>query len=116
MRRCALLFAFVSLCLPIAVFSQTRTPESAINHFRNAEKKIDNGDLDGAIEEYSKAIRLSSHLDGFNSSSRRLGNSFTDTDDSTETITVIDPFTANAYNNRCLVRFKKHDLRGAIED
>src|ERR1044071_4180902 len=113
MRRCALLFAFVSLCLPITVFSQARTPDAAISHFKNASKKIDNGDLDGAIEEYTRAITLSSHLEGFNSS-KRLGNSFDDY--SAKEIKVIDPFTANAYNNRCLVRYKKSDFQGAVED
>ena len=49
MRRCAILFAVVSLWLPVTAFSQTRTPEAALNHFENAEKKIKKGDLDGAI-------------------------------------------------------------------
>jgi tetratricopeptide (TPR) repeat protein len=114
MRHCALLFAVVSLCLPLTVYSQTRTPEAALNHYNNANKKTGKGDLDGAIEEYTRAIRLSSHLDGSNTSNRRLGNSFDDY--SSEGITVIDPFTANAYNNRCLVRYKKKDLKGAVED
>src|SRR5215217_3023978 len=114
MRRCALLFAFVSLCLPIAAFGQTRTPEAAVNHFNNATRKINGGDLDGAIEELTRAIGLSSHLEGFNNSSRSLANSFNDY--SAEEIKVIDPFTANAYNNRGLVRYKKNDFLGAIED
>src|ERR1044072_6750643 len=114
MYRRALLFAVVSLCLPLTVFSQLRTPEAALTHFNNANKKTSNGDLDGDIEEYTRDIRLSSHLDGFNTSRRRLGNSFDDY--STEGIRVIDPFTANAYNNRCLVRYKQKDFRGAVED
>src|SRR5689334_10696025 len=114
MRRCALLFAFVSLCLPITAFAQTRTPEAAVNHFNNASKKIDGGDLDGAIEELTRAIRLSSHLGDSGTSHRDLGNSFNDS--SSEEIKVVDPFTANAYNNRGLVRYKKNDFAGAIED
>jgi hypothetical protein len=57
MRRCAILFAVVSLWLPVTAFSQTRTPEAALNHFQNAAKKLDKGDLDGAIEDYTRAIR-----------------------------------------------------------
>ncbi|HEX7771319.1 MAG TPA: tetratricopeptide repeat protein, partial [Pyrinomonadaceae bacterium] len=114
MRRYAIPFALVSLLLPITVFSQSRTPEAALNHFKNAMKKGGNGDFDGAIEDYTRAIRLSSHFDTSKSSDKRLGNSLTDY--SAETITVVDPFTANAYNNRGLVRFKKNDYTGAIED
>ena len=95
MRFRALLFAVVSLSLPVTVFSQTGTPEAAINHFKDAVKKIDGGDLDGAIEDYTRAITLSSHLGSRNSNSR-LKNSFSDY--STDSVTVIDPFTANAYN------------------
>src|ERR1051325_8750297 len=113
MRRCALLFAFVSLCLPITVFSQARTPDAAISHFKNASTKIDNGDLDGAIEEYTRAITLSSHLEGFNSS-KRLGNSFDDY--SAEAIKVLDPFTANAFNNRSLVRYTEPDFSVTSDD
>src|ERR1041384_6891778 len=114
MRRCAILFAIVSLLLPVTAFSQTRTPEAALNHFQNAEKKIKKGDLDGAIEDYTRTIRLTSHLDLSSSSNSTFGNSYTES--SANTITVVDPFTANAYNNRGLVKFKKGDNFGAIDD
>src|SRR5678815_1967496 len=114
MRRYAIPFVLVSLLLPITVFSQSRTPDAAVNHFKNALKKSGNGDLDGAIEDYTRAIRLSSHFNTSKNSDSRLGNSLTDY--SAETVTVIDPFTANAYNNRGLARFKKNDFTGAIED
>src|ERR1044072_258934 len=110
-RRYAILFALVSLLLPVTVFSQTRTPEAAVNLYKNALKKSGNGDFDGAIEDYTRAIRLSSHFDT-SKTSDRFGNSFTDSN----TITVVDPFTANAYSNRGLLRFKKGDYVGAIED
>ena len=59
MRRYVILFAFVSLLLPATAFAQTqRTPDAAINHYKNALKKSGNGDFDGAIEDYSKAIEL----------------------------------------------------------
>src|SRR5678815_2350470 len=114
MRRYAIPFVLVSLLLPITVFSQSRTPDAAVNHFKNALKKSGNGDLDGAIEDYTRAIRLSSHFNTSKNSDSRLGNSLTDY--SAENVTVIDPFTANAYNNRGLARFKKKDYAGAIED
>jgi tetratricopeptide (TPR) repeat protein len=114
MRRYAILFALVSLLLPATVLSQTRTPEAALNLFDNALKKSNKGDLDGAIEDYTRAIRLSSHFETRKESDSRLGNSFAGP--ATETITVVDPFTANAYTNRGVARFKKGDNSGAIED
>ena len=111
MRRHAILFTLVSLLLPATVFSQTRTPEAAVDHYKKALKKSGTGDFDGAIEDYTRAIRLSSHFDT-SKTSDRSGNSFTAPD----TITVIDPFTANAYSNRGLARFKKGDYVGAIDD
>ena len=47
MRRYAILFALVSLLLPATVFSQTRTPEAAVDHFKKALKKSGTGDFDG---------------------------------------------------------------------
>jgi len=114
MRRYAIPFALLSLLLPITVFSQSRTPEAALNHFKDALKKGGKGDFDGAIEEYTRAITLSSHFNTSKSPDSRLGNSLTDY--SAESVTVIDPFTANAYNNRGLARFRKNDFTGAIED
>ena len=111
MRRYAISFALVSLLLPVTVFSQTRTPDAAVNHFKNALKKSANGDFDSAIEDYTRAIRLSSHFDT-SKTSDRFGNSFTDSN----AVTVVDPFTANAYSNRGLARFRKGDIIGAIED
>src|SRR5215204_3471275 len=113
MRRFVIPFALLCLLLPITVFSQPRTPEAALNHFKNALKKSGNGDLEGAIEDYSRAIRLSSHFNTSKNSDNRLGNSL---DYSAEGVTVIDPFTANAYNNRGLARFKKNDFDGALDD
>ncbi|HEU4932448.1 MAG TPA: tetratricopeptide repeat protein, partial [Pyrinomonadaceae bacterium] len=77
MRRYAILFALVSLLLPTTVFSQTRTPEAAVDHYKKALKKSGNGDFDGAIEDYTRAIRLSSHFET-SKTPDRFGNSFTD--------------------------------------
>src|SRR6185295_11334765 len=105
-----ILFALVSL-LPVNAFSQTQTPEAALNLFKNAVKKSGSGDLDGAIEDYTRAITLSSSF----APRKKSGNSFAGTD-SSEAITIVDPFTANAYTNRGLARYQKGDYAGAIED
>src|SRR5215203_6898687 len=107
MRRYAILFAVVSLLLPVTAFAQRQTPEAALNLFKNALKKTGNGDLDGAIEDYTRAITLSSRFDTRgNSVSRSFAES---SDSSSDDIRIVDPFTANAYNNRGLARFKKGD-------
>jgi len=112
MRRYAMLFALVSLFLPATAFSQAPTPEAAVNHFKNALKKTGNGDLDGAIEDYTRAITLSSRFD----TRKRRGITFNEGEAPAEEITVVDPFTANAYTNRGLARFHKGDYVGAIAD
>src|SRR5688572_28808292 len=80
-------------------------------------KKAGNGDLDGAIEDYTRAITLSSRLDS-GKSSNRSGNAFTGGADasSDNEVVVVDPFIANAYSNRGLARYQKGDLEGAMAD
>src|ERR1051326_7998185 len=65
------------------------------------------------IEDFSRAIALSSRLSVRKES--RVASSFAGGDD-VDDIRVIDPFTANAYNNRGYARYQKGDLLAAIED
>src|SRR4026207_2576081 len=114
MRRFALFLSIFALALSIHVSAPAQTPEAAVNNFKNALKKAGNGDLDGAIEDYTRAIRLSSRLDTGKSNSNRSGNSFTNGLDVTgdSNIVVVDPFIADAYSNRGLARYQKGDLEG----
>ena len=117
MRRYAILFALVSLFIPVTAFAQSQAPEAAINLFKNAVRKSGNGDLDGAIEDYTRAINLSSSLDTRKRAGNARGNSFSENGDTaSEEITVVDPFTANAYSNRGLARYQKGDYEGAMAD
>src|SRR5215470_5581079 len=95
------LTSFACIC------ASAQTPDSAINHYRDGIKKVGKGDLDGALEDYSRAIVISSKLRGNNSKSG---------EDESEDLTVIDPFTANAYTNRGVVRYRKGDFEGAKRD
>ena len=70
MRRYVLFLAVVALTLSVHVSTPAQTPEAAVNNFKNAMKKAGNGDLDGAIEDYTRAITLSSRLDTGKSSSK----------------------------------------------
>src|SRR5690349_10417661 len=114
MRRYALYLGVVALILSSSISAQPQTPEAAVNHFKNALKKTGNGDLDGAIEEYTRAIVLSSRLDA-SARPKNQGNSFTG-DAAGDNVTIVDPFTANAYSNRGLARYRTGDLEGAIAD
>jgi tetratricopeptide (TPR) repeat protein len=121
MRRALFLFFVLALTFSCFNFVQAQTPDAAINHFRNAEKKTAKGDLDGAIEDYSRAIVLSSSLQTRQPAARISGHSFTSSDavdvaDESSDIRVINPFTANAYNNRGLIRYRKGDYPGAMAD
>jgi tetratricopeptide (TPR) repeat protein len=121
MRRSLFLFALLALIISSFSFIQAQTPDAAINLFKNAAKKTEKGDLDGAIEDYSRAIVLSSRLDTQKQPARVSGHSFATSDgaatvDDSSDITVINPFTANAYNNRGLLRYRKGDYTGALAD
>src|SRR6185369_6627681 len=123
MRHRVFSFALLALILCAFISTQAQTPEAAVNYFKDGLKKTDQGDLDGAIEAFSRAIALSSRLDkGKQSSARNPASSFTGSSVPTaaevlnDNVTVIDPFTADAYNNRGFARFRKGDFVGALED
>src|SRR6185436_20753747 len=94
--------AIVAVALLASGSTAAQTPNSAIDRYRDGARKVGKGDLDGAIEEYSRAIAISS----------RFGNSDTASAEANN-IKVIDPFTANAYTNRGVARYKKGDFKGA---
>src|ERR1044072_5374518 len=117
-------FSFASLTLILCVFisTQAQTPEAAVNAFNEGLKKTERGELAGAIEAFTRAIALSSRLDNRKQSARPPASSFNGSSVATpgevvaDHVTVIDPFTADAYNNRGFARFKKSDFVGAVED
>jgi tetratricopeptide (TPR) repeat protein len=121
MRRTVFLFFVLALIISSFNSIHAQTPDAAINLFKNALKKTEKGDLDGAMEDYSRAIVLSSQLRTREPQARIAGQSFASTDavnivDDSSDIRVIDPFTANAYNNRGLLRYRKGDYQGALAD
>src|SRR5205823_3139083 len=94
-----------------------QTPRAATDHFKNGNKKLESGDLTGAIEELSWAIEISSRLDvNRGTTHKALANGFADIAGDASDITVIDPFTAHAYTSRGLARYRLGDVDGAIMD
>src|SRR5690349_14890481 len=115
MRHRVFSFALLTLILGGFISIQAQTPNAALDRYKDGLKKSDRQDFDGAIEDFSRAIVLSSRLSVRKEAARSSVNSFAGVDDS-ENIHVIDPFTANAYNNRGYARYHKGDVMGAIED
>ena len=114
-----ILFFFVIFLLCGYLLVQAQTPASRIDHYEHGLKRLQKGDLDGAIEEFMKAISFSSHLDSSQLTRSKVApgaNGFAASDSEATEISVIDPFTANAYTNRGTARYKKGDIDGAIAD
>jgi tetratricopeptide (TPR) repeat protein len=131
------LFSFVTLLFVISSFVivQAQTPDAAINHFKTGLKKAQQGDLDAAIEEYSRAIVLSSQPHLRNQPARSSRNSFAGADtfyqrgyaylvlnewdasikDFNRAI-QLSPTLSWAYFGRGTVLMKKGSMQEAIDD
>ena len=100
----------VLLLLIVCLFAHAQTPLSAVNKYHDGSAKLNKGDFDGAIQDFTEAIELSSHLVSAKSPTSRFADS-----DSSQ-ISVVDPFTASAFNDRGVARYRKGDLEGALQD
>src|SRR6476619_2370278 len=80
------------------VSAQAQTPAGVLQFFTDDVKQTDRGDLNGAIEAFSRASAISSRLDNRNQSSRNQASSFNGStvfspgEVLTDNVTVIDPF------------------------
>jgi tetratricopeptide (TPR) repeat protein len=114
-----ILFSFVIFLLCGYLLVQAQTPSSANDHYEHGAKRFQRGDLDGAIEDFTKAISISSHVDSNQLTRSNIAsgaNGLAPSDGEAREITVIDPFTANAYTSLGAARYKKGDIDGAIRD
>jgi tetratricopeptide (TPR) repeat protein len=106
---------------PISRMARSRRPRrdyaAAFNNRGVARR--DKGDLDGALQDYTEAIRLKpDHANAFNNRGlgrRDKGDLDGALQDYTEAIRL-KPDYANAFNNRSLARRDKGDLDGALQD
>src|ERR1700716_1006575 len=114
-----ILFSLVSFLLCGCLLVQAQTRSSAIDHYEHGSKRFQKGDLDGAIEDFTKAISISSRLDSnqvTRSSVPPGANGLAASVGEAREIRVVDPLTANAYTSRGLARYRKGDVDGAIAD
>ena len=102
-----------------AVLVQGQTPDLALKYFEHGSKHYRQGDFDRAIEDFSKAIEISSRPAGSKLSSKIApvpANAFAAPGDEAGEIYVIDPFTAHALICRSLAFIQKRDFDHAVAD
>lgn len=117
MRYRRTVLALLILILFTSVAVQGQTPASATNYYQHGSNEFERGDLDGALEDYTRAIEISSRLfPAKRSQSRVLNSANAFGSAEADGITVIDPFTARAYTNRGIVLLRKGDVDRAISD
>jgi tetratricopeptide (TPR) repeat protein len=106
-----------TLLFVIQAAGQTQTPRTAVNRYQDGNRKLRQGDLDGAIEDLTRSIEISSRLEPPKNSRRPVpANGFTHSDSEASGITVVDLFTAEVYTSRCLARYLKGEFEVAIAD
>src|SRR6185436_1813639 len=109
-----LFFATLLSCFGAVTIAQT--PSRAIDLYKQGALKLDKGELDVAIDDFTRAIELSSRLVSNKRSTHSTNWKESAESSESASVTVVDPFTARAYNGRGLARFRKKDFEGAIED
>ena len=104
---------FVTAVILVLVTSiQAQTPRSVEDFQKRGEQRYTQGDYDGAISDFTRAVEMSSRL-GMQSELR--GNKWTAAEEA-EKIRVVDPRTATAYVSRGVARLAKGDADGAVLD
>src|SRR6266851_9100260 len=117
MRYRRMVLRILILILFTSVAGHGQTPASATNYYQHGINNFERGDLDGALEDYTRAIEISSRLFPAKRSPSRTPSSANAFDSAAaDRITFIDPFTARAYTNRGVVLLRKGDVDGAISD
>src|SRR5258708_7024835 len=74
-------------------------PTSAFRLYQQGTDKLQRGDLEAAIRDFTRVIEISSHLAPDRSPVNSISqvNGFDDSANNSRRITVVDPLTANAY-------------------
>jgi len=92
---------------------------TAVDWYNRGVEKLNSGDNQGAIEDYTQAIRLDpNYAHAYNNrglARYNLGDNQGAIEDYTQGINI-DPNDADAYNNRGVARYELGDNQGGIED
>src|SRR5258708_40357980 len=82
------------LILFTSVAGQGQTPASAANYYQHGIDNFERGDLDGALEDYNRAIEISSRpFRAKRSQKRTLSGANAFDSAAADRVTFIDPFT-----------------------
>jgi len=109
----------ILLVIAVGNLAMGQSTSTALGAYRQGTVKLQNGDLDGAIRDFTQSIEISSHL--MPDKSVPIGsapgiNGFRDLASDGRRVTVVDPLTASAYVSRGYARYMKHDIDGALAD
>ena len=113
MRYPTLLLLFASICV-VSHQTYAQTPGAAIRSYKSGDQKMQKGEWLAAVEDYTKAIEISSRpiSKKWQNTQRTSSNQF----DNSSEITIVDPFTAYAYTRRAAVYIYLREFDAAIAD
>src|SRR6185369_7977871 len=102
-------YPLVALCVFIlfgsVVFGQRSG--NAQDYYDRGIKRYQSGDLEGAIENFTNAIELSTRLGKPPKTGTGLFPQYDDDSAQSDRIRVVDPLAARAYCNRVLARYRQ---------
>jgi len=113
MRCSALLLLLATICWANQAHGQT--PALAARYYELGHEKLQSGDWQGAVNDFTRAIELDARLQQRNSKSVS-GDRFAGSQTGSNEISVSDPFTAAAYHCRAIAHAYLGELDEAVDD
>ena len=116
--RCRTLLLLIAIVCSYWHQGHAQTSNLAVRYYQAGEKKLDQADWLGAVEDFARAIELNARLDPAKWQDKKRSSEQTfdsSTSDSSE-IAVSDSFTAYACTNRAVALFHLGEMDAAIKD
>lgn len=95
--------------------ANAQTPALAARYYELGHEKLQSGDWQGAVDDFTRAIELDARLQTHNSKSVS-GDRFAGSETGASEIFVSDPFTAAAYHSRAIAHAYLGELDEAVDD